>query len=265
VARRHGRFHQEAAVSGVVVELYRYPVKSFQGHREDTVQVGPTGIEGDRRWGLVDVATGRLASAKRFATLLEGTGEDDAVVLPDGERVDLTDADAGARLSQWLGRELRPVRAGTGGPLSYQMTFDPPNDEAELVDIPVPEGTLLDLAAVHLVSATTLDHCRRQRPELDWDVRRFRPNLVVDPDEPAFAEEGWRGREVIVGGAVLRVLFPTVRCAMPLRAQPGGLERQPALFRAMSDLNTASPNHLGVYLGVVEPGPVRTGDPVIFR
>ncbi|MFM7225586.1 MAG: MOSC domain-containing protein, partial [Actinomycetota bacterium] len=59
----------------------------------------------------------------------------------------------------------------------------------------------------------------------------------------------------------LTVRQPTVRCAMPLRAQPG-LERQPSLFSAMNDLKAALPNHLGVYLDVAEPGEIRVGDAV---
>jgi hypothetical protein len=62
---------------------------------------------------------------------------------------------------------------------------------------------------------------------------------------------------------VLDVLQPTVRCAMPLRAQPG-LQRQPRLFSALNELNAASPNHLGVYAGVQTPGPIRVGDPVML-
>jgi uncharacterized protein YcbX len=51
---------------------------------------------------------------------------------------------------------------------------------------------------------------------------------------------------------------PTVRCAMPLRAQPG-LARQPRLYRALEGLHA---NHLGTYVDVVEPGEIRVGDEV---
>ena len=51
-----------------------------------------------------------------------------------------------------------------------------------------------------------------------------------------------------MGDVVLTVDSPTVRCAMPLRAQPGGIEREPGLFKAMSELNEAFPNHLGPVL-----------------
>jgi uncharacterized protein YcbX len=255
---------RSTCVTDTVVELWRYPVKSLQGRRETTLTVGPARIDGDRDWGLLDRATGKLASAKRFSAMLHASGHDDHVVLPDGRSVDLSDAEADVHLSAWLGREVQVIARDASTSLSYEMTFDPPNDDAELVDIPAPAGTLLDLAAVHLVTTTTLDHCRAARPDLDWDVRRFRPNLVVDVDTPPFAENDWPGRELTVGPVVLRGLMPTVRCAMPLRAQAGGLDRQPDLFAAMSALNTAQPNHLGLYLDVVTPGTVAEGDPVVL-
>lgn len=246
---------------GTVASCWRYPVKSMQGVRVDELRVGATGIEGDRTWGLIDADTGKLASAKRFSALLLASATDEAITLPDGVVVALDDPDADARLSAWLGRDVRAVRPEPGGEQVYEMTFDPPDDDAELVDIPTPPGTFLDWAPVHVITTATLDHCARARPDLDWDVRRFRPNLVVDVDAAPFAEDGWVGRPLRLGEVALVVRQPTVRCAMPLRAQPG-LERQAGLFAAMSELNAAAPNHLGVYLDVATPGTVRAGDAV---
>ncbi|MGH9094180.1 MAG: MOSC domain-containing protein, partial [Acidimicrobiales bacterium] len=248
-----------------VAALYRYPVKSLQGQTQSRLDVAAGGVVGDRRWGMVDEQTGKLASAKRFARLFQAVGHEDRVVLPDGRSVGLDDVDAAsAALSSWLERPVRLIAAGQSaagagargalgasggdGPLAYQMTFDPPNDEAELYDIPVPPGTLVDLAAVHVVSAATLRHCARMRPDLDWSVRRFRPNVVVDGELEPYEEDGWVGRAFTVGGLTLRVDQPTVRCAMPLRAQPAlgtepALAAQPALFEAPSALNAVSPNH----------------------
>ena len=102
------------------------------------------------------------------------------------------------------------------------------------------------------------------RPDLNWDVRRFRPNLVVDVADgiEPFGEQRWLNRRLRVGTAVLSVGSPTVRCAMPLRAQPDGLARQPGLFAAMNELNPDHPNHLGLYLQVVNPGTIAVGDRV---
>jgi hypothetical protein len=45
------------------------------------------------------------------------------------------------------------------------------------------------------------------------------------------------------------------RTSSRLRAQPGH-------FRALTELNEAFPNHLGLYLDVTKPGVVRIGDTV---
>lgn len=246
-----------------VADCWRYPVKSLQGHQVDLLQVGPDGVDGDRRWALIDDADGRLASAKRYSSLLEASVDGDHVVLPDGTRVALVDDDSTrSALSTWLGTAVHLAESAPSTNVEYQMTFDPPDDDAELFSIPAPPGTFLDLAPIHLVTAGTLEACAAARPDLDWDVRRFRPNLVVDTGVTGlFGEQVWVGSRLRVGEVVLAVDSPTVRCAMPLRAQPG-LARQAGLFDAMSELNEEYPNHLGVYCSVVSPGTVRVGDPV---
>jgi uncharacterized protein YcbX len=66
------------------------------------------------------------------------------------------------------------------------------------------------------------------------------------------------GSTLKVGSAELAVRQRTVRCAMPLRAQPG-LERQAKLYAAMEDLRA---NHVGLYLETVTPGRIAVGDEV---
>lgn len=243
-----------------VEALWRFPVKSMQGEALAEAELVQGGLAGDRAWALLDEGSGRVASAKRFAALLGATGHPGGCTLPDGTAVDLTGPDAAATLSAWLGRPVRPLPAAASAGLAYQMTFDPPDDGAELVDIPLAAGSLVDLADVHLLARATLDACAATRPELDWDLRRWRPNVVVAGAEP-WDEDRWVGAEVRIGDATLRVDQPTVRCAMPLRAQPG-LRREPGLFGAVMDLHPAHPGHLGAYATVTSPGRVRVGDPV---
>jgi hypothetical protein len=87
------------------------------------------------------------------------------------------------------------------------MTFDPPHDDAEYVEVPAPPGSFRDLADVHLVSTATLSGVAAARPDLDWDVRRFRPSVVVElgGGAAAFTEDSWCGDEVGVGGTRLRI------------------------------------------------------------
>jgi uncharacterized protein YcbX len=252
----------EGVAIGTVSACWRYPVKSFQGRPVDALEVDPTGIDLDRAFGVVDVTTGRLLAAKRVPQLLLAVGDDTSITLPDGTTFDHGDPEVHGALSRWLGREVRLCSPAEAGAVAYEMTFDPPNEDADVFEIPVPEGTLLDLTPVHLVTTATLDACAAARPDLDWDVRRFRPNLVIDADVAPWEEQTWVGQRLAIGTTVLAVSGPMVRCAMPLRPQPGGLDREPGIFRALSELNPAFPNHLGLCLDVVEPGRIEVGDDV---
>lgn len=256
---------------GTIAQCWRYPVKSMQGTTVDAVGIGSHGVAGDRAHALQDVATGRVLSAKSVKQLLDAVGTDEEVRLPNGTVIAIGADDRDAQLSAWLGRPVTLLSLEQSGDLTYEMTFDPPDDDAEYFEIPLPEHGFVDLAPLHVVASSTLDACRAERPDLDWDVRRFRPNLVVDHEGGRFAEDAWVGRRVRIGDTcVVSVVQPTVRCAMPLRAQPAmtglpALERQPRLYRAMEDLHEAHPNHLGVYVDVVVPGRVVVGDPVVLE
>jgi uncharacterized protein YcbX len=71
-----------------LVSLWRYPVKSLRGEPVDSAQVETDGLQGDRRWGIRDLRTGRILTARRRPELLEGsasyrdTGPE--ITLPDG-------------------------------------------------------------------------------------------------------------------------------------------------------------------------------------
>lgn len=252
-------------ILATVSSCRRYPVKSMQGLEVAELALGPSGVEGDRCHGVVD-SDGHVLSAKRDARLLEAAADDEGLTLPDGNAYRFGDPALDGALSHWLGRPVRLASPSAGVSVGYQMTFDPPDDDAEMFEIPTPPGTFLDLSPVHLLSSDTLAACARLRPDLQWDVRRFRPNLVVDlpgtRGADGFVEDGWSGSTLRIGEALVRVAGPTVRCAMPLRAQPGGLQRQTGIFGALSELNVAMPNHLGVYVDVVQAGTVRPGDAV---
>lgn len=270
--RRTSASAPATTMTGSVSALFRYPVKSMQGGPADSLTVGRRGVDGDRRYALIDPQAGRIVSAKTEAALLMAHAVHDpsgAVVieLPNGSSVAADDPEAADVLAAWLGRPVTLNEADAGEePLvyddrsqSYEMTFDPEHDEAERVPIPSPAGTFLDLAAVHVLTTASLARCRETRPESDWDVRRFRPNVLVELDDGGFPEDAWVGHHLRIGDAVLSVDQRTVRCAMPLRAQPNGIDRDVEIFRTMNALHD---NHLGAYCSVVEPGTIRLGDTV---
>lgn len=254
---------------GTVASCFRAPVKSMQGMSVDSLDFTDTAAVGDRTWGLNDSVSGKLMTAKRYGRLLEACADDTTITLNDGRTFAIDAPDASSTLSDWLGQQVTLTKAGEVPDTGYEMTFDPPNDDAEYFEIPTPPGTFLDLAAAHLISSASLAACAAARPDLNWDVRRFRPNLVLEvaDDVEPFGEEEWVGQHLHIGTAVLSVQSPTVRCAMPLRAQPShddqpALDRQRSMFAAMNEL-TPTPNHLGLYLQVIQPGTVSIGDSVL--
>jgi uncharacterized protein len=116
-----------------------------------------------------------------------------------------------------------------------------------------------------VLAASSLAACARAQPAGTWATRRFRPNVLAEvPGDDDFPEDAWVGRSVRIGDVTIDVLMRTVRCAMPLRAQPAArddaaLERDVELYRTM---NTTHENHLGVYASVRSVGSIALGDPI---
>jgi len=251
------------ALLGTVSSINRYPVKSLQGEAVRTSAVLLDGLVHDRAIALADPASGRILTAKTVPELLWGQGHVDdgavTITLPNGDVVDTADPGARAALSTWLDRPVVLVAPDPDQTRSYGMTFDPPDDTAEVYDIPAPVGSLHDLAPLHVLTTASLAAVDSARPDLDWDVRRYRPNVLLDVEGADFVEDTWVGSTIVVGDVHIAVQQATVRCALPLRAQPGDIERSVDLYRALDELHA---NHLGVYCAVAQPGTFSVGDEV---
>lgn len=224
-----------------VVQLWRYPVKSMQGERLARATVTATGLEGDRRWAVRDRVTGTVLTAKRVPELLYGSAtwvEDRPVVTLPGEHTSV---------AEWLGRDVALVEADPDGRGTYQIAEDPFDDDSALLEWNGPTGSFHDSnrTQVHLLSIGSV---------ADWDLRRFRPNILTD----GVGEGELIGSTLRVGTAVLSVVKPTDRCVMTTRAQPGGIERDTDVLRTILRAGGA----LGISCIVVQPGEVHVGDEV---
>ena len=217
---------------GTVAEVWRYPVKSLHGERLDRrVAVGPAGVEGDRRRAVVDEVTGKVLSAKTVPQLLSAS----------------TTWDAG-ELSRFLGRAVLLADPVAGEQAVFDMDVDP-DDASEVVELRTPPGVFFDSrSTLHLLTTASLG---------DHDVRRFRPNLLVDclGDHP---EDDWVGRRLRIGDVEATVRKRTGRCVLVTRPQPG-LAQASGLLR---DLHRTRSGDLGVYVDARTEGSVAPGDPV---
>ena len=124
-----------------------------------------------------------------------------------------------------------------------------------------PEGTFFDIAVVHLLTTATIERLRALYPEGRFEVRRFRPHIVVSTggDELGFVENDWIGHTVAIGDEVrLQITGPCPRCVMTTLPQ-GDLPKDAGILRAAAQNNQAN---VGVYADVASGGAIRRGDPV---
>ena len=123
----------------------------------------------------------------------------------------------------------------------------------------MPPGTFFDLATVHLLTTATLDRLRELYPLGRFEVRRFRPNVVLmgSKGEKGFIEEAWVGRTLSCGPEVrLRITGPCPRCVMTTLPQ-GDLPADPGILRTAAQHNQVN---VGVYAAVLRDGTIRRGD-----
>jgi uncharacterized protein YcbX len=91
-----------------------------------------------------------------------------------------------------------------------------------------------------------------------WDVRRFRPNVLIEAEGTDWVEDAWSGKAVRIGDVELQAIAPCSRCTMVTRAQPG-LDKDLDVFRTLNREHGAT---FGMWATVTTPGTIRTGDPV---
>ncbi len=277
-----------AEVVGSVSRLWHYPVKSMAGEEVEESVVTERGLSGDRAFAVVDRETGEIASAKqprKWARLLDckasigADGDGPAVItLPDGRRLSSDDPGLSSALSELLGCAVSLEKSAAPG-ATYEASwpdiegvYQQGSETHERVSVAAPPGTFFDVSSIHLLTTASLARLGQEHPGSD-DLRRFRPNLLLDTQESdGYVENAWAGRTLSVGAAVrLRVILPTPRCVMTTLAQ-GELPIDVGVLRAIARSNlveVGTPGRamacLGVYAVVAQGGVVRRGDTVTLE
>lgn len=241
---------------GQVAALWRYPVSSLAGQPMRELFFGPDGAEGDRGYGLFDMASGIVAApdrnpakwdqAPRVRTrLLDNGGLE--VKTPDGE---------------WLAAPDAASDAEIGGYLGFDVAVRPYTDAAPQLADGSTVAPRYRKAPVHLLTTASLARLKALHPEGDPDPRRFRPSVLVDmPEvEGEFPESVWLGRRLVLGDVELTVSEPCRRCGFTVIAQDG-FDNDPGILRTLVRHNS---HNIGVYCTVDRPGRIREGDTLRF-
>lgn len=254
----------DGVVVGRVAALHRYPVKSFQGELVDRAAFGPKGMEGDRRLGVVEVASGHVLSAKRVHGLLDAdartTPTGIEIRVPGGEWLAAPSAAAGAAVGEWLGLEVRVEPPPSDGARPSTMSFNIDDESQDVFEWAGPAGTFVDLADVHVLTTASIAAAAVEHPAGDWSVDRFRPTVLIEAEGDGYVEDAWVGRRLRFGAVEVVADQPTIRCPMTTRAQ-NGLPRDLDIFRT---INRHHGGNLGLYCTLATTGEVAVGDSVVL-
>ena len=240
---------------GRISAIFRYPVKSMAGELLDDARLSWHGIEGDRRLAfrrLTDKSGFPWLTASKLPQLLlykpvrldsnanSKNGEllPTHVRTPDGKECELRSNELREEISSRYGADVELMNLKHG-------IFD---------ESPISVITLGTVRSVARESGRGMDLC---------DLRRFRPNVVIETDsaEP-FEEDRWVGRTLMFGegnsGAALRVTMRDERCVM-VNLDPDTAERDSEVMKTVVRMNE---NYAGVYGTVVRAGELRVGQVV---
>ena len=280
---------------GEISEIWRYPVKGMAGESLLEGQLGGRGLVGDRIWAVRDTARQEIQSCKFRPELLLCSARASAVaegqvdiLFPDGSVFGGETAEARARVSQLIGHastieplrplsdldfyrrhkrddhtwleELKATFAREGHEPLPNFFADFPAAAAEFVALP---GTFFLVTPFHLLTTATLAWLKNLNPQSDWDVRRFRPNVLIDTGtgRTGLLEQGWIGRRIVIGDAVLDCPGTTPRCGAITRAQ----RELPADKLALRTVVQHADQNVGVYASPLQSGALRVGDAICVQ
>ncbi|MCK4492593.1 MAG: MOSC domain-containing protein [Methylococcales bacterium] len=251
--------------------LWRYPVKSMQGESLDASLITASGLDGDRAFALLDEETSHIASAKNpkkwpnmffFHAHYENLKENKFIItLPNGSKINSADDNINTVLSDFIGRKVRLISEVPQAPKLEEYWPDIPELEHKdiVTDEDMPKGTFFDLANLHIVTTATLAELKRLYPEGDFQLQRFRPNLVLETNETGFIESTWVGKTITIGANLkLKITDHCPRCVMTTLPQ-GDLPQDRKILRTAARHNKA---HVGVYAEIIQQGTVQCGDKV---
>ena len=233
---------QEFTAAGRVVALWRYPVKSMAGESLAAADVSWHGIAGDRRWAFVRSDAPRPGfpwlTLRECGEMSQYRPSFSAPDVPDRSPT-LVRTPCGAELdiaNPELAKELHP--------------------QATVIKH---DGGIFDTFPISLISTQTIAGLG-EMVGAELDVRRFRPNIVVEAAaETAFVEDDWVGRELRLGGLRMRIDKRDGRCVV-INIDPRSTRRNAAVLRAVTRNREG---YLGVYGSTVQPGRVTVGDTIL--
>lgn len=251
-------------MNGHVAGIFRHPVKGFTPESLQHADLAPSeGFPHDRIWAVENGPSGYDPEAPAFTpkqkfTVLAAIPKVAAARTRYDEASGVLSVEAtgapvfAGRLDEAEGRE------GFAAWLTAFLDSEDLRGPLKVVDArggfrftdhPLGQVSIVNLASVRDLA---------QKMGVELDPLRFRANLYVE-GWPAWAENEWEGRELMVGWAKAKVFKPIVRCAAT-EVDPTTAVRDLEVVKALFD----NYGHMfcGVYVRMVSAGRVGLGDAV---
>ena len=246
-----------------VSQLWRYPVKSLLGERLSTLRVVGDGVDGDRAWGILDRSDGRILTARReprllFASSRVAANGTPVIGLPDGRELTGPGPATDAVLSAWLAKPVSLVAAAESDAGRGEYFADATDDASQAIEWTMPKGRFVDAFPLLVMTTAGLRGAAATYSAGSWDVRRFRPNVLIELDGEGWLEDAWAERQLSVGSTQLVPRRRCIRCTMVNRAQPG-LDKDVNIYKT---LHRTHEGEAGMWTEVVRAGAISEGDAV---
>lgn len=244
------------------------PVKGLALQLPDEVLLASYGVAENRRVHLIDEA-GLLTNDKRAIRLslvachLDLAAGTLALRFPEGDEVAGELVLGAPNTTSFFGRPVDGHELS--GPWSKALSDWIGLDLRLVMSDEIGAGSDRGVeGAVSIISEESIADIARAGGADSLDSRRFRMLFEIEGVD-AYAEDGWIGRDLQVGDAIVRPNGNVGRCVVTTCDPETSLRdfdtlRVLATHRA--DVVTNEPLPLGVVAQVVRPGRVRVGDPV---
>ena len=273
--------NEAKTTTGKVVSIWRYPVKSMLGEELNSSYITEHGLIGDRVYALIDEETGKVISAKnpskwgklfdfRSAFIDPPQVVDNIppvrITFPDGTQIFSNQNEMNHTLSKVLGREVKLIRNSLEKPIyeEYWPNIEGLAQREKTTDEAMPPQSFFDIAVVHILTTSTINRLRELYPKGRFEIRRFRPNIVVEPlsGETHFVENSWVDKNITIGEKILlKVIQPCTRCVMITLPQ-SDLPKDLGILKTVAKYNQVN---VGVYASVHRGGTIRRGDLVQIK
>ena len=239
------------------------------------------GIKGGKRFPQLLSMTPVFASEPNEQNISPNV----SITLANGQVVTSSDAEINAVLSEAVGSPvslwpilpedqlehyLRPPMDENVDVEAYYREIFARNPDEPLPDVSLfpeevlkyesPPGSYFDAFPILVMSKASLIHLNEVAAaaggQSNFDVRRFRPNILLDIDASGFPENQWMGRRAKIGSAVIKFEMPCPRCVITTH----GFEDLPKDPKIMRHLVKENGGNLGAYVSIETPGTFAQGD-----